>query len=122
MISIRKLAAVDMFHNGTRFILSEFALGIALPLVLGAWSIRAGLGSQSVWETLVGAWLVGIAANYIPLLVYAVVIVKGGTVKEEGQPEMAHAKRYGMQQVMILVPLMVAVVALIQEHQPHGKT
>jgi hypothetical protein len=28
----------------------------------------------------------GIAANYLPLFIYAVLITRGGTVKEEGQP------------------------------------
>jgi hypothetical protein len=65
-----------------------------------------------------GFWLLGIAANYIPLLIYAILIAKAGTVKEEGQPELARIKRYGVQQVIILVPLLVAAAALVQEaHQ-----
>ena len=42
-------------------------------------------------------------------------IAKGGTLAEEGQPELANAKRYGVQQVIILVPFLVVVLALIQE-------
>jgi len=40
MINIRKLVAVDMVFNGTRFIISECALGIILPLFLGLITIR----------------------------------------------------------------------------------
>ncbi len=117
MIDIRKLAAVDMALHGARAIIAEFALGVAIPLILGLISIRAvvlGL-VQSGWATVFGFWLIGIAANYVPLLIYAVVIVRSGTVKEEGQPELAHAKRYGIQQVILLVPFLVAILALWQE-------
>jgi hypothetical protein len=117
MISIRKLAAVDMAWNGTRFILIEFALGIVLPLFLGLLSLRAGLFApvRTPWEWVLGLWLVTIGANYVPLFIYAVLIARGGTVKEEGLPEVAHARRYGVQQVMILVPFMVVIVAILQE-------
>lgn len=62
-----------------------------------------------------GIWLVSIATNYIPLFIYAVSIARGGTVKEEGQPELARAKRYGIQQIIILVPFLVVLLALLQE-------
>jgi hypothetical protein len=117
MINIRKLAAVDMAVNGTRFIVAEFAIGVVGPLLLGLLSLRAGLFSpvHSTWEWVLGLWLVTIGGNYIPLFIYAVLIARGGTVKEEGLPEVAHARRYGVQQVMILVPLMVVIVAILQE-------
>ncbi len=117
MISIRKLVAVDMVWLGTRIILAEYAAGVLLPLVLGVISIRSGFFGPraSAWETASGVWLVGIAANYIPLLMYAVLIARAGTAQVEGQPELAHARRYGLQQVIILVPLMVAILTLIQE-------
>jgi len=117
MINIRKLAAVDMAWLGTRVIIAEYAIGIILPLILGLISIRAGLfGLVHIgWDAALGIWLVTIAANYIPLFIYAILIARGGTVKEEGQPEIALAKRYGAQQVIILVPFLVVVVAIIQE-------
>ena len=117
MIKIRKLAAVDMAWLGTRVILTEYAIGVILPFILGLLSIRSGFfgPTPSAWESVLGIWLVGIAANYVPLFIYAVMIAKAGTVKEEGEPEIAHAKRYGIQQVIILVPFLVIIVALIQE-------
>ena len=117
MINIRKLVAVDMAWLGTRVIVAEYALGVVLPLALGLISIRSGLlGAVLVsWETALGVWLVSIAANYIPLFIYAVLIARGGTVMEEGQPEIVHAKRYGAQQIIILVPFLVVVLALVQE-------
>jgi hypothetical protein len=37
-------------------------------------------------------------------------------VQEEGQPELAPATRYGVQQVIILIPLLVIGIALVQEY------
>ena len=117
MINIRKLAAVDMAWLGARVIIAEYFLGIVIPLILGWISIRAGLSQPVpiVWETALGFWLVSIGVNYIPLFTYAVLISRAGTVKEEGQPELAHAKRYGVQQIIILIPFLVGVLALMQE-------
>ena len=117
MINIRKLAAVDMAWLGTQVILVEYGLGIVLPLILGLLSIHSGLfqPGHSTWQSMMGIWLVGIATNYVPLFIYAVLIAKGGTVVEEGQPELARAKWYGTQQVIILVPLLVILLALMQE-------
>lgn len=118
MIQIRKLVAVDMAWLGQRVILAEYALGILLPLVLGVLSLRAGWRGGLGWETILGIWLVGIAANYVPMFIYAVVIARAGTVQAEGRPELANAKRYGVQQVMLLVPLLVCIVAIVQERKP----
>src|SRR5262245_29078116 len=117
MINVRKLAAVDMASLGTRVIVAAYALGSGFRRILGLLSIRSGVFGSAVvgWETFLGVWLVTIAVNYIPLLYYAVLIAKGGTAKEEGLPEFAHAKRYGVQQVIILVPFMVVILALLQE-------
>ncbi len=118
MINIRKLAAVDMVWLGPRVIIAEYALGVVLPLSLGLFSIRLGFPGyvKSGWETAVGFWLVSIGLNYIPLFIYAVLIARGGTVKEEGQAELAHARRYGTQQVIILIPFFVVILALVQEY------
>jgi hypothetical protein len=105
MINLRKLVALDMVIHGERFIVAEFAAGIVLPLIPGLLSIR------SFW----GLWLVGIAMNYVPLFIYAVSIARAGTAKEEGQSELEQIKRYGIQQVIILVPLLVLGLTLIQE-------
>jgi len=123
MINIRKLAAVDMAWLGAKVIVTEYALGIILPLVLGLLSIRSALFRTAFvgWEALLGFWLVAIALNYIPLFIYAVILARVGTAKEEGQLELARAKRYGIQQVIILVPLMVVIVALTQEGRRRQK-
>ena len=117
MINIRKLAAMDMALHGVRLIASEYAFGIVFALVLGLLSMRSILVSPGRigWQTLSVVWLVGVAANYVPLFIYAVIIARAGTAKEEGQPEFARARRYNIQQLLILVPFLVAVIALLQE-------
>jgi hypothetical protein len=119
LIKIRKLAAVDMAWLGTRIIVGEYAFGILLPLALGLLTLRHTLLAPhpSVSQFILGIWLLGIAANYVPLFLYAVSIARSGTVQAEGKPELARARRYGLQQVMILVPLHVVVVAFLQERR-----
>ena len=116
-VKVRKLAAVDMAWLGTHIVVAEYMLGVVLPLALGIMSVRTGLAAPDPanWRTLIGAWLIAIAANYVPLLFYALALVRGGTVQEEGLPELKHARRYGIQQAMILVPLLVVAVAFAQE-------
>jgi len=86
--------------------------GIVLPLILGLSSIRVGL-SGVIREIALGFRLVSIAANYIPLFIYAVLIARDGTVQEEAQPEIAHSKRYGIQEGNVLVPFLVVVIAFL---------
>jgi hypothetical protein len=91
VIEVRKLAAVDMAWLGARMVVTEYALGVMLPLVLGILSLRAGLAQQDLlnWKTILGTWLVTISVNYVPLFIYAVAIARAGTVQEEGLPEFA---------------------------------
>jgi hypothetical protein len=97
-----------------KIVIAEYALGVILPLVLGLLSLRA---APSLAQIALGGWLVGIAANYVPLLIYAVLIARAGTVQQEGAPELARARRYGVQQIVILVPGLVLLLALVQKWQ-----
>lgn len=124
MIEIRKLAAIDMAWLGPQLIVTEYALGVILPMILGLLSLRSslrGFPAPVGWEVVMGCWLVSISLNYIPLLIYALLIAKAGRAQEEGRPEFTQAKRYGIQQVIILIPFLVIVVALMQEVRRHEK-
>ena len=124
VIQIRKLAAVDMLWLGKRVVLIEYALGVVLPLALGVLSVQKGLSQHDPtgFQMIMGVWLVAIAANYVPLLLHAVAIARSGAVEPEGRPELARAGRYGVQQVMILVPLLVVGLALSQERERRRST
>lgn len=123
MIDIRKLAAMDMALHGTRLITAEYAIGVLFPLVLGLSSIRSILvaGGRIGWQVFAVAWLIGIAVNYVPLVIYAVIIWRAGTAQEEGQPEFARARRYNLQQLLLLVPFLVAAAAFMQERRRRFK-
>jgi hypothetical protein len=119
LIEIRKLAAIDMAWLGPKVILAEYAFGVLLPLALGMITLYSTLSSSNpfTWQTILGAWLISIAANYVPLFFYALSIARAGTLKIEGEPELRHARRYGVQQVIILIPFLVMVIAFIQERK-----
>ena len=119
LIDMRKLVALDMVLHGRLFILTEFAVGVLLGLGLGGFFLWTSLSSSpsilQMFLVLLGLWSCGIAANYTPLFLYAVSIAKSGTVKAEGEPELPQVRRYNIQQFIIFVPFLVAIVALAQE-------
>jgi hypothetical protein len=103
---------------GTRLALAEYAVGVVLPSALGTLSLREGVLRHAElyqWPVLGGAWLLGIAANYVPLFLYAVALARSGTVEEEARAERPPARRYGLQQAMLLVPLLVLALSVAQE-------
>lgn len=114
IIEIRKLAAVDMAWLGWRIIIPEYLFGILLPFALGFLSIHRG-------QILMGIWLVTIAINYIPLFIYAVNLKQTNSIEKEGKPEIVRAKKYGVQQIVILVPLLVVILALLQESRKNDR-
>ena len=118
LIEVRKLAALDMAWLGTRLVLAEFALGVVLPAALGTLYLGWGLARHAElyhWLVLGGIWLLTIAANYVPLFLYAVVLARAGTVQEEAQAARPHIRRYVLQQALILVPLSVLALSVAQE-------
>lgn len=114
IIEVRKLAAVDMAWLGWRIIIPEYLFGILLPLGLGFLSLYRG-------QILMGIWLVTIAINYIPLFIYAVHLKQTNSIQKEGIPEIVRAKKYGIQQIVILIPFLVVILALLQEIQKDDK-
>ena len=119
LIDLRKLVAVDMVLHGRLFILTEFAVGVLLGLGLGGFFLWTSLSSSpsilQVFLVFLGLWSCGIAANYTPLLFYAISIANSGTVKAEGKPELLHVRRYNIQQFIVFVPFLVAIAAIAQE-------
>ena len=118
MIEIRKLAALELAWAGAPLIVAEYVVGVVVPLGLGLLSFRAALTAMPepvIWQAVVGLWLLSIGANYVPLLVYAVAIARGGSAASEGRPEIARVARYRIQQLMLLAPLLVVIAAAGQE-------
>jgi len=118
--NVRRLAAVDMYGTaGTirrrRIILVEFIVGALVCPALGARLVVLGPGPE-LWF---GLWLIGIGINYVPLAIHALVLSRPGALDRElaGVDVGRELRRYGVSQVWLFVPLLVAVVALAQLHR-----
>ncbi|HEX7262791.1 MAG TPA: hypothetical protein VF383_01310 [Candidatus Dormibacteraeota bacterium] len=121
LISIRKLAALDLVFHGPRFVLIEFGGAVVLTFGLAVLSLRAAFshpGEPVIWEIVLGILLASIGANYLPLLVHAASLIRSGTAREEVKNELEQSKlsqrRYGTQQFLLLVPFAILVIAVAQ--------
>ena len=116
-LNVRRLAALDMHGaRGTRrrrrVILAEFALGAVGSLLLGAWALTWGDATGVV----LGIWLLGLAANYVPLTAHVLSLWPPGTLETElaGADLRAELRQYTRAQVWVLVPFWVARLAVAQ--------
>lgn len=119
-INIRKLVALDIVFHGPHFILAEFGLGVFFCTALGLMSLILG-HLQLSFPTIMGCFLLWIALNYVPLLLYAISIVKQKSAQQEVAFELAHkdryARKYTLQSFLLFVPLVVPALAIYQEWQ-----
>ena len=116
LIDFRKLAAVDIAFLGSRLILAEFSIGVFGSVALGLLTL---LRTHSVRGTAFGCYLVCIAINYVPLLLYAISIVRLDSAHYEVDEEVADKRRmfrkYRHQSLLLLVPLAVPMLAVACE-------
>ncbi len=119
MISVRKLVALDMALHGRRFILLEFGVGTPAILLFGAWLILVG-------QSLVGWYLTAVGVNYLPLLAYGIAMGSREAARSEVEEDMNRDKqfvrRYGTKQMLLVVPFVVAILALVQLVRPSKPT
>jgi len=121
IINIRKLAALDLVFHGSRFILIEFAAGVFLCGGAGAFALIgfARDAAHPLFTLIIGLVLSWIGLNYIPLLLYAINIVRRGSARQEVAFELAHKEFYGLkytlQSLILILPLIVPVLTLVQE-------
>lgn len=124
IINVRKLVALDIVFHGAVFITGEFALAVVGASALGLFSIFFFLG-RGAYPIVVGCYLLGMALNYVPLLLYAIAIVRRKSAREEVAFEVEHkgkyVRRYTLQSLLLLVPLLVFFLALYQEARNRRK-
>lgn len=127
LMNIRKLAALDIAFHGPRLILAEFALAIILCGTLGVLSLSFFFRTPDhpLFAGVIGLALSWIALNYIPLLLHALSLIKRKSAKLEVASELEDRKlilrRYSLQSmILLLLPLVVPVLAVIQEIQRRG--
>ena len=116
MIDFRKLAALDIAFLGSRLILAEFSIGVFGSLALGSFTL---LRSHSVGGIALGCYLLFIGINYVPLLLYAITIVRIDSARDEIADEQTDHqgmfRKYRRQSLLLLVPLAVPILVLARE-------
>jgi hypothetical protein len=117
-INIRKLAALDIVYRGQRTIMLEFGFGVFFLFILGIVFLLFAQHRTS-FTTVVGVYLLFLGLNYIPLLTYSLSISMKKSAQQEVAFELAHQdvyrKKYGIQQILILVPLAIITLVVVQE-------
>lgn len=122
-ISIRKLAALDIVFHGATLILLEFVLAVILCGFFGVFSLLVFLRNPGhpLFSAIVGIVLLWVALNYVPLLLYAISIVRRKSASSEVAFELEHkdlyARKYTLQSFFLLLPFAVLILALYQEIQ-----
>ena len=116
VIDVRRLVALDISLHGPRFIMIEFGVGTPAIIAFGLFVIHTG-------QQVIGAYLLLTGINYVPLLTYAILIVRAGSAAREIEAGMAadrhYVRKYSTQQLMIFVPLLVLLLAVKQELTSH---
>jgi hypothetical protein len=115
LLNVRRLAAIDMHglsgsDQRKKIIEAEFWVGALGCLALGIASLALGHGLGR----LLGAWLIGVGLNYLPLALSARSLSKPGALDAEldGVDIRAEAPKFGVRQLLIIVPLAVVFCAL----------
>ena len=120
MLDVRKLAAIDLELLGAKFILTEFGIGVAGAMALGALTLRAGLTRfHSPRMTMFGVYLLLLGINYVPLLLHAIGMARQGSARKEIAGELgdkrAAMRKYRRQSLFLLLPLLIPIAAVLQE-------
>jgi hypothetical protein len=127
-INIRKLAALDIVFHGSKLILAEFAFGVFFTGALGLFLTYAGFVTghfRVPWVALLGCYMLILAINYVPLFLYAITIARGKSAQAEVAYELMQKERYGrkytVQSLLLLLPLVVPALAIVQEWQKRAQ-
>ena len=114
---------MDIAFVGSRIILAEFSIGVFGALALGVLTL---LRSHSVGGIALGLFLLCIGINYVPLLLYAISLVRLDSARHEIADEATDKPRmfrkYRRQSMLLLVPLAVPILALARELHPNRST
>jgi hypothetical protein len=118
MFDARKLVAIDIVFLGSKFMLAAFAGGVLLCVALGTFALARG---QSFGQFALGLYLISLGINYVPMLIYAVLITRAESARTEVGDELNDKRRamarYRRKSLLLLVPLLVPIVALSQKRR-----
>ena len=115
MMSVRRLAAIDMYGTkGKRLrrhlVLVEFVAVVLVCFFLSALLILKG---DSVALIIIGIWIALLGANYVPLAIYAIDFSRGSRLLEELKAVdiRQELRYYSVAQFWVLVPLLFVLLA-----------
>ena len=115
MMSVRRLAAIDMYGTKgkrlrRRLVLVEFVAVVLVCFFLSALLILKG---DSVALIIIGIWIALLGANYVPLAIYAIDFSRGSRLLEELKAVdiRQELRYYSVAQFWVLVPLLFVLLA-----------
>ena len=121
VIEIRKLAALEVLFLGPKLVLVEYACGVLLSAALGIFVLARG---HTLWQTLLGVYLICLGLNYLPLLIHAIALRDPKAARGVVEVELADTpktfSRYRSQSLFLLVPLLVAIMGVCQSRRIHS--
>ena len=125
-LDVRRLAAVDMHGlTGTprrrRLIRAEFIAGALGGLGLGVWVAAT---ADSTFSQVFGAWIAGVGVSYAALAWQAESLSRPGALDAElaGADLPRELRRYTYLQVWLVVPMLLAILAIRQARRRPGAT
>ena len=124
-INIRKLVALDIVWHGLKMIMAEFLLTVGLSGVLAVFSLSYFMRTSPhpLFALILSLVFLGVALNYVPLVLYVFHFARHKNAELEVAFELAHkeryARKYQLQSFLLFVPLVVPILAIIQEWQKH---
>ncbi len=122
----RRLAALDLVGaRGTalrrRLVFAEFVGSAVAGMALGGWFLTAG--RPIAW--FVGLWCLGVGVNYAALAAHALLLLRPGRIATElaAVPDLkAEARRYGIGQLRLVIPFLVAGIAVTRMRRRPGSS
>ena len=118
LIDVRRLAAIDMHgRHGSkrrrRLVLAEFVLAaIDIPLL----GLAIVLAASSAPRVLLGAYLIGVGLNFVPLALHGISMSRASRLGTElaDVDVAAELRRYTAKQLFIGIPLLVLTLGVVQ--------
>jgi uncharacterized membrane protein len=114
---------LDIVFHGPTLILVEFGLAVGLGIILAVFSLSYFIRSSAhpLFALILGLIFLGIALNYVPLLLYAFYFARHKNAELEVAFELAHkeryARKYQLQSLLLFIPFVVPILAIVQEWQ-----
>jgi hypothetical protein len=127
IMNVRKLAALDIVFHDPRLILAEFAVAVIVGSGLGIlqFFVFFRTPGHPLAVGLVAVFFSCIGLNYVPLLLYAISIVRRKSAQQEVAFELErkefYARKYTLQSAWLLLPLVVPILAIFQEMQKRSR-